>query len=499
VSVTHPLARPTTWGRTPLTERPLPWLLLSALAAVGVGILAHENSTALVDITAGLIAIYLFLKWPYLMLIVVLATGWKDNRAFELFTLVGGGVTVAWMARRAWRSTAAVCMALLLVLALPRLPIHPTYRDGFVVPHHFLPFTGIPFTGAISNELVTWWQLAFVLVAFLLGSWLIRDRRRLWQAVAISLATAAIPIAVGLQQYATGNLVVRPGTTQKSIEGPFQHPNYFGFYLLVIVVIALVAFLETQSNRIRAVLAVFLAAGIFCLFLTYTRSAWIGFVAAVLLLGLFRHRWIITFGTVVLVAAAFAFPGAVHAISTRFADLSSNSPTDTNSYAWRKGEWSRMIPYGLHHPLTGTGFGTYEADTVQVFGLVSSSYNTLQDPTHPAESPKGFSAHNDYVRMLVELGFPGVILWVLELVSLLAMTVRAAQVVALRSLAVGVGAVIVALTVASYSDNVQGYTIDLLYPFVLAGGLATVARSLRVAGLTGAEKASDLSPAASGE
>jgi hypothetical protein len=61
------------------------------------------------------------------------------------------------------------------------------------------------------------------------------------------------------------------------------------------------------------------------------------------------------------------------------------------------------------------------------------------------------------------------------------MTVRAARLAALRSLAVGVGAVIVALAVASYSDNVQGYTIDLVYPFVLAGGLATVARSPRVA------------------
>jgi O-antigen ligase len=449
------------------------------LAAVGVGILAHENTTALVDIVLAVTAIYLFRRWPYLMLIAVLATGWKDNQAFELFTLVGGGVAVAMVGRRVWGSPVAICLFLLLVLALPRLPVHPTYTDGAVPAHLWVPFTPIPYLGAVSNILIEWWRLAFVLVAFMLSFWLIRDRRRLGWVVGVSLASAAIPIAIGIRQYATGNFVVRTGTTTQAIEGPFSFANYFGFYLLAILIVALVALVETRSARIRAALGLLLIAGTFCLFETYTRSAWIGFAAAVLIIGLFRYRWMVSFGSVVLVAAAFAFPGAVHDIKARFADVSSNSATNTNSYAWRKGEWSRMLPYGLHHPLTGTGFGTYEANTVREFGLVSSSYVTVDDPRHPADSRKGFAAHNDYVRMLVELGFPGATLWVLVLLSLLATAAAAARVVELRSLAVGVAAVIVALMVASYSDNVQGYTVDLLYPFVLAGGLAGVARSSR--------------------
>lgn len=478
MSVTHPLTR-SAMRRAATTERPISWLVVAGLASVGVGVLAHENTTALVDIVLGLTAIYLFRRWPYLMLIVIVATGWKDNQAFELFTLVGGGVAVALAGRRAWRSPVAICLFLLLLLALPRLPVHPTFADGAVPPHLWVPFTAIPYLGAVSNILIEWWRLAFVLVAFMLGFWLIRDRKRLGLVVGVSLASATIPIAIGIQQYAAGKFVVRTGTTTKAIAGPFSFPNYFGFYLLAILTVALVALCETRSARIRAALGLLLIAGTFCLFATYTRSAWIGFAAAVLILGLFRYRWILSFGSVVLVAAAFAFPGVVHDVKARFADVSSNTANNTNSYAWRKGEWSRMVPYGLHHPVIGTGFGTYESDTVREFGLVSSSYATLDDPRHPAESRKGFAAHNDYVRMLVELGFPGAALWVLVLLSLLATCVAAARVVELRSMAWGVAAVIVALMVASYSDNVQGYTIDLLYPFVLAGGLAGVARSSR--------------------
>ena len=468
-------------GQQRFAEQPLPWAIAAAVGAAAVGVVAHQNSTVLIDVVLAVVAIYAFVRFPFLMLLVILATGWKDNQAFELFSVVGGGTALTLRAPRTWRLPVTILLGALLLLALVRLPIGPTYADGAVPPHLWLPGTHVAYMGAVSPILISWWRLAFVLVSFGLAAWQIHDRQRLELAVGVTLGSSAIAIAIGLEQYASGSFVVRTGTTTQSIQGPFSFPNYFAFYLLTILLVAIVALVETRSRRARAALAMLVGAGAFCLFATYTRSAWIAFAAAIVVLGLLRYRAILTFGTVAVVAAAFAVPGVVHAIDKRFADLSSNSASNTNSYNWRTGEWRRMIPYGLHHPLDGTGFGTFPADTLTEFGLVSSTYVTLPDPSHPADSPKGFAAHNDYIRMLVELGFPGLVLWVLVLVCALGSAIAAVRVPALRSLAVAVGAVIAALMITSYSDNVQGYTAGLAYPFILAGGLAELARRSRAA------------------
>ena len=325
---------------------------------------------------------------------------------------------------------------------------------------------------------MAWWRLAFVLVAFALGAWLIRDRRRLLLAVGAVLVGAVYPVALGLQQWVTGDLVSKSGSGSRAIEGPFSFPNYFAFYLLGVLILGTVALVETRDRRLRPALAVLLGAAGVCFVLTYTRSAWIAFALALALLGLLCYRWLIPVGLTAVVLALIAFPGAVDSISSRFDDLSAASTEhSTSSWVWRTGQWKRMIPRGLEHPLTGTGFGSYQAETVKEFGFQTPAYITLQDPGHPETSPKGFAAHNDYVRMLVELGIPGLALWALTLLALLARTARHMTLPRVGPWAAGVTVLTAALIGVSFSDNIQGYTADLLVPFVLAGGIATVARN----------------------
>jgi O-antigen ligase len=476
----HRLTRPPVTRTTPIAERPALWLVTAGIGAVGVGALTSEDARIMFDVVLAAIAIVAFLRWPYALLLLVLAAGFDDPRALEIGTLIGGGVAVIVAGRRALAATLPICFLLLLAIALPRIPLHPTVFDGAGPPELYLPFSHVGYLGSPSNAMESWLQLAFLLVAFALGAWLITDRRRLHQAVWISLASSAIPVIVGLQQFATGQYHVRPGTSTQAVEGPFPHPNAFAFYLLLPLVVGLVMLIETRATRIRLALAALLIGAGVCLFLTYTRSAWIGFAVALLILGIFRYRWLIVIGTIALIVAAFAFPGAVHAVDARFGDLSAQSAgNSTSSYSWRTGEWKRMVPYGLHHPFIGTGFGTYAADTYNEFGTEDLAYPTVANPGHPATSPKGFSAHNDYVRMLVELGFPGLVLWSLVLLSLLVLMLRACRVLVVRPLALALAAMVVALIGISYSDNVQSYTVDLLYPLALGGGVASIARRER--------------------
>lgn len=461
-----------------LPDSTAPWLLAAGLGAAFCGWLAHTDSRLLLDLGLVAAAIFAFLRWPYLILLAVLATMAADNQTLELATLIGGGVALAVAGRRALRTPVFLSFAALLLLALRDLPIHPVSADGLKPPELYLPFAGFGYLGTPSNAMIAWWRLAFVLVAFGLAAWLIRDRKRLGWAVAAILLGALYPIADGLHQYAVGDLVVKSGSTQKAIDGPFSFPNYFAFYLLGVLVVGVVALVESRSLRLRIPIGALLVAATACLVLTYTRSAWIGFAVALALLGVLRYRWLIPVGLVAVATSLVAFPGAVDDVEARFSDLSAQSPDhSTSSWVWRTGQWERMIPRGMERPLAGTGFGSYEAQTVEEFGYRTPAYLTLHDPLRPEASSKGFTAHNDYVRMLVEMGIPGLVLWALVLVLLLGRALRFSRVRGpVGALAAGVAALVATLIGVSFADNVQGYTMDLLIPFVLAGAVATVAR-----------------------
>lgn len=464
--------------RTPLADRPVAWVALAVLGSAACGLLAYQDARLLLDVGLVAAAIFAFLRWPYLLLLLVLLVAAVDNQTLELATLIGGGVAVALGGRRVLRSPVAISFAVLLLLAVRELPLHPAFADGARPAELYLPGVGWPYLGTPSNALIAWWRLAFVLVAFALGAWLIRDRKRLLLAVAAVLVGAVYPVAVGLQQWVTGDLVAKSGSDTKAVEGPFTFPNYFAFYLLSVLVIGTVALIETRDKRLRVAIGGLLVAALTCFVLTYTRSAWIGFAGALALLGLLRYRWLIPVGLIAVATAIVAFPSSVDSVSARFGDLSSQSPEhSTSSWVWRTGQWKRMIPRGLEHPLAGTGFGSYEAETVKEFGFQTPEYLTLQDPHHPDASPKGFTAHNDYVRMLVELGIPGVTLWALVLLLLLAGTWRYVRAPGVGPYAAGVTVLVAAIVGVSFADNIQAYTADLLVPFVLAGGVATVARN----------------------
>ena len=433
--------------------------------AAGATVVA--DTRAAVDVAGVLVFVGLFLRLPFPTLLFLLVVAYKDNDALELAVFAGGGLSVLLVARQTLATPPAIFLGALVVLSLVSVPVRPTLYDGSINAQHYIPFTAIPFLGPVSGAFVEWWRLGFLYVATMLGAWLITSRRRLGLTVAACLIGTAPPVISGLQQLARGQYVVRTGSTQKAIQGPFPFPNPFAFFLLTGLLVGLVVMVQARSWRLRVLLLGLLGTTGTCFALTYTRSAWIGCAAGLVMLGVFQYRWLLPLGATILIVSIFAFPGATSTVEQRF--------SNQDSYSWRSGEWNAVLPLADHHPFDGTGFGSYQADTVRVFGYEDHRYPTLSS-TAPLTSPQGFTAHNDYVRMLVELGYPGLILWCLVLLSVIVAVASAARAAPLRPVAAGVGAVMVAISAISYADNVQAYTVDLLYPFVLAAGLSTVAR-----------------------
>jgi O-antigen ligase len=458
---------------------PVGWVLGALVASIGAGLLVGSSDMAALDVGIVLVAAIVVASRPFPVLVgTMLVLAALPTREWIPFLLLcAGALALLARAHRLPVRRVSLPMLLLLALAVPSLSVLPSPDEGVIAdPFLHLPVLGTNYARFPSVELREWLALGSVLVLFCLAAWCVRRRQRLEAVVTAIVLSAIVPIGIGLKQIVTGHTYERAGTTLRSVDGTFPHPNYFAFYLVVVLAIAIALFLDSRHLWRRIGLGTLLIAGLVCLFLTYTRSAWIGFALTLLVMGMLRYRRLLIVAVVGLAVAALAAPGAAREAQQRFGDLTSQSEAnDTNSWQWRIDEWSALLPYGFDKPLTGQGWDSYTRLTVRRYGHSDQRYPTVRYPAYGVYSALGFTAHNDYVKDFVELGVPGLVLWILTLVGLPITAWRARRVPGLGGIPTTAVAISVGLIVMSASDNLQGYTTVLTYQFVLCGALAGVA------------------------
>lgn len=225
-----------------------------------------------------------------------------------------------------------------------------------------------------------------------------RGMRRVLVAIAIS---GIGPILVGAYQFATGSgFTIKQGAFVR-LEGTFVHPNPFSLYLALVLPALIAAWLVVKEWR--RWLGIIIAGLTVCLVLTFTRTGWIGLFAAVLIMAWLRYRKIFFVIPIVLAAVLFLIPG----VADRFSDLdSTDSPrgTTTNSLDWRFEYWSEALQNVGESPVWGQGLGFIRETTEQ-----------------------GKEAHNDFVRVLVETGLAGLVLFVWAVARLTVAAVKATR------------------------------------------------------------------------
>ena len=457
----------------------LPWILLASLLALVVGVLAATSPWVLICAAATVAATVAILRWPLQAVVALLALRATSKSQFlDLLVVLAGTLALLAAAPRLGGRRVWLPFGVLLLLALPTVPFHPSPDEGAAPAWLFLPKIQLAYLPRLSTELLLWLRLASVLVVFLLGCWVVRDEREMSRVVVATLISAVVPVAIALGQFASGHFQLRAGV--KAIEGPFPHPDYFAFYLVVVLTVCVVALFESRRVAVRAMLSMLLVLCAFCLLETYMRGAWIGFALSLVALGALRYRSLFVVGAVVLLIAVISFPGTVHKVEQRFGDLSTRSAAaSNNSWTWRTGQWRRMFHFGSDKPFTGQGFGSYSRLTVREFGTEDPHYGTIFDRRHPLTSERGFAAHNDYVRMFVEMGVPGLCLWLAVLAGLLTTAFRARRSPAVAPWACAGAAIVIAVVVMSAGSNIQASTVVLVYVATLVGALTGSTSALR--------------------
>lgn len=439
-----------------LARWPLPWA--AALVAGGLGCLI-----LLLRPAWGLIP--LLLTVPLARLGGLMVGGMRISPAEVMLA----GAVLAWLAQMAAQREI-------------RFP-HPPLLLPFLLLLGAM-LTSLP--GALSlraalKELIKWGSM---LAAYLLVAAHVERKHLSWLMGAILTAGCGQAL-LGIYQFLTGQgpewfLL---GRFMRAY-GTFEQPNPYGGYLGLTLPLAVALTYDSHTWRGRLVAFPALLLMIVALAMSWSRGAWLGFVAAILVMSLACSRWMARRSPpkpAILAGAAIGFLAlalllhSVHflppILAQRFAGLSAyfalrdvtTAEVTEGNYALieRLAHWQAAVKMWADRPWLGVGIGNY-AVVYPAYGL----------PHWP--QPLGH-AHNTYLNFGAETGLVGLVCYLIFCTAALWQALRATQSTSglSRAIALGTLGALAHLSVHSLFDNLYVHTMYLQIA-VLLGLLAVI-------------------------
>jgi putative inorganic carbon (hco3(-)) transporter len=267
------------------------------------------------------------------------------------------------------------------------------------------------------------------LIIFWLLSNTVTTLRRL-RTVAWSISLMAVPLAVTAVRHFSSH----PGASRiVGYEAALtMNPNDLALMLNLILPLTVALFLVTKRPALRGLLACLIALDAVAIVATFSRGGFLT-LATILVLYLrpFRKRPASRWAAAALVLALAAVPLLPSGYLGRLGTITDISSDPTGSAQTRSRDVRVALGFALNHPLAGAGLG------MNVLAL-----NELRGPTWQP-------VHNVYLEYAVDLGWPGVGLFLLLLASCIRSAARvrdrSAGVPALRDLFVLAEAIWIAL------------------------------------------------------
>ncbi len=234
------------------------------------------------------------------------------------------------------------------------------------------------------------------------------------------------------------------------VVGPFDNPNVFGEYLIMLLPLAVALVLTRRGAQRLIGIAVTLAAGA-ALVYTWSRGAWLGAMASIGLLLVLYHAVLLRLVVPAIVALPFVAAALPSAIVSRLTSIGNLADTST---AYRVSIWTASV--NMLKDIFESGIGTGSA----AFSAVYPAYAL-------GGAAYALHAHNLYLQIFVELGVVGIAVFVLMLFFFFRSVFSCYRTLGDRTqattiLAMGLG--VFALLVQGLTDNVwYNYRIVLLF------------------------------------
>jgi O-antigen ligase len=297
-------------------------------------------------------------------------------------------------------------------------------------------------------------RLASIFLLYFLAYKLIKSQKDWQLLLKFILISYLLPAMVAFVQLIFGLGLTDDFGGFKRIYGTFAHPNSFAFYSFFILGLLLSLVLITKEKTkswlfenpylFPAIISTFF------LLATYTRTALACFFIFLLFFGIFKYRKLLLFG--LLLFGGLYFLSDV--FQQRIRDLISLDPY--GSVVWRFRLWQDIIPISLWQPWFGYGLNT--------FSSLVEFYRGFQ--------LGNLEAHNDYLKIFVENGIFGLVIYLWLILGLLFYLLRIFKksIGDKKILSLGILIITLSLFIASFFDNILRTTALQWNFWILLGG-----------------------------
>jgi O-antigen ligase len=339
---------------------------LAAVAGAAGGLTAGQGPEKLLLLVFAICAVVLFLVRPEALLVVVAVFPWLDWAARRV---LGGAGPL-------WDETLLVVSVLLLlwcVVVLRRwelwtLPITLPLLLAFAAALGSVAVNDVPGDVGFYALRMLFEPMLFYFLGFLFP----KDRRWVRATIIVFVAVSTSLALHGLYQYVTHAPMPARwvdasetdiGTRAYSI---IMNPNGLAAFLLMGALVSMSLALARVSRlapRLLWALACVVQLG--GIAVTFSRGAWIGLAAGVLVLVIMAYR---RYLVVIVGAAVLAWFFAPRAFVDRLTFAFSSAYITKSSQAGRLYVWRMALDYAAAHPWLGIGLGTFGGTSAITFG-----------------------------------------------------------------------------------------------------------------------------------
>lgn len=442
-------------AQTTETPRPAPavaWQIAAVLvAASGLSLMVGLAPPLLA--VGGILALFLaflFLLRPHLGLLLLLFLRASSDAIPTPFD--GAGLLA-----RLLNANAAIILVLVVAggayILVHRLPVISIPGGRVYILLLLTGLLGAAHTKSVLFSVNEWLPLVSMLVVYVLAAGLLSGEERIRRTVDVVGASFIVPAAVALYQISTG--IANYGSGFRRIQSTFAHPNPFAFYLVFILALFLGQAVTSSGWRKWISVCIVAASGAL-LVQTYTRSAWIGALAVVLVFGALQSRALLLLAPL----SIWLILRGVPSIGARLEDPMGGS------FASRLEIWGVLLERWSN--VTSQGRTPVTTAIDRLIGLGPGGFGSL------LFSDRIVWPHNDYLRVLVEYGMFGLILFLLLYAVLIIMAYRTWRRSSgpVKPIALSLIAVSLAYLIVSFTDNLFAMTVNQVYFFAIAGLVA---------------------------
>lgn len=230
--------------------------------------------------------------------------------------------------------------------------------------------------------------------AYILAYCYFKEKKDFLFLIYTILLSSILPLFISIYQFITKNYFFEPDSVLGRIQGPFVHPNLFGIYLFIVLVILISYFLSKENKKFKSNIHLFilLLGLVFIFTLTYSRVSWAAFILFLLLFILIKRYLALIFILISPIILFIVFN--IENLKVRIGELFENSVF--SSWTARTNIWSISLNEITKKPVQGHGIGMSES--------IIEKAKTWEGGTS--------LAHNDFILYSLELGIIGLIFFV---------------------------------------------------------------------------------------